>query len=164
MKTGVVYGSMYGNTEKVARAIAGAITASDGVTALRAGEANPADMESAGLLIVGSPTQGGRATPAIQEFISKIPAGGLENVRVTAFDTRFSAQEKGIGLRLLMGLLGYAAGRIANSLQAKGGSLAAPPEGFIVEDKEGPLKEGELERAAGWALRAVGQQQQALTA
>jgi hypothetical protein len=27
----------------------------------------------------------------------------------------------------------------------------APPEGFIVKGREGPLKDGELERAAGWA-------------
>ncbi len=48
-------------------------------------------------------------------------------------------------------LFGYAAGRIADSLKAKGGNLAPPPEGFIVKGNEGPLKEGELERAAGWA-------------
>jgi hypothetical protein len=46
---------------------------------------------------------------------------------------------------------GYAAPRIARALEKKGGNLAAPPEGFFVEDKEGPLKAGELERAAGWA-------------
>lgn len=26
-----------------------------------------------------------------------------------------------------------------------------PPEGFIVQDTEGPLRPGELERAAEWA-------------
>jgi flavodoxin I len=161
MNTLVVYDSVYGNTEKVAWAIARALAPDIAVTTLRVGEANVASLQPVDLLIVGSPTQGGRATPAIQEFINKIPTGGLKNVRVTAFDTRFSAQEKGIGLRILMGLVGYAAGRIANSLQAKGGSLAIPPEGFIVEDKEGPLKAGELERAVGWAMRALGQQQQA---
>jgi len=33
----------------------------------------------------------------------------------------------------------------------KGGRLVAEPEGFIVENKEGPLKQGELERANKWA-------------
>jgi hypothetical protein len=46
---------------------------------------------------------------------------------------------------------GYAAKRIANQLKRAGGSLIAPPEGFYVEDTEGPLKDGELERAANWA-------------
>jgi hypothetical protein len=45
--------------------------------------------------------------------------------------------------------------RIANNLKGKGGNLVAPPEGFFVTGKEGPLKEGELERAAGWAKGIV---------
>jgi flavodoxin len=151
MKALIVYDSVYGNTEKIARAIAGAITPSDGVKVLRAGEANPSELESIDLLIVGSPTHGGRPTPAIQEFLSKIPANALKNVSVTSFDTRFSAKDKGVGIRVLVGVLGYAAGRIADSLKGKGGHLAAPLEGFIIEGNEGPLKEGELERAAGWA-------------
>ena len=70
---------------------------------------------------------------------------------MTSFDTRFSAKDKGIGVRILLRVLGYAAGRIANRLERKGGHLAAEPEGFIVEDSEGPLKKSELERAANWA-------------
>ncbi|RIK37383.1 MAG: hypothetical protein DCC55_24455 [Chloroflexi bacterium] len=159
MNTLVVYDSAYGNTEKVARAIAEAFAPPHAVTVLRAGETNATALESIDLLIVGSPTQGGRPTPAIQEFVNQIPSGALADVNVAAFDTRISAQERGIGLRILMRLLGFAAGRIANSLQAKGGRLAAPPEGFIVEDKEGPLREGELERAAGWAVNTMAQPQ-----
>ena len=30
-----------------------------------------------------------------------------------------------------------------------------PPEGFFVEDTEGPLQAGELERAASWALKLL---------
>jgi len=62
---------------------------------------------------------------------------------VTAFDTRLPTR--------LVGIFGYAAARIADSLKRNGGTLIAPPEGFFVKGKEGPLKEGELERAAGWA-------------
>jgi flavodoxin len=151
MNTLIVYDSAYGNTEKIARAIAEAITPADEVAARRVAEVNPMELTSLDLLIVGSPTQGGRPTRAIQKFLGEIPANALRNVGVTAFDTRFSAQDQGFGLRILMRLLGYAAGRIATSLQGKGGVLATPPEGFIVEEKEGPLKQGELERAAGWA-------------
>ncbi len=151
MKALIVYDSVYGNTEKIARAIAGAITPSDGVKVLRAGEANPSELASIDLLIVGSPTHGGRPTPAIREFLSRIPANAVKNVGVTSFDTRFQAKDKGVGMRILLGVVGYAAGRITDSLKGKGGYLAPPPEGFIVEDNEGPLKQGELERAAGWA-------------
>ena len=151
MKALIVYDSFYGNTEKIAKAVAGAITPSDGVKVLRVGEANPSELESINLLIVGSPTRVGRPTPAIKEFLSKIPANALRNIGVTSFDTRISAKDKGVGIRILLGVLGYAAGRIMNNLKGKGGYLAALPEGFIVEGKEGPLKQGELERAADWA-------------
>ena len=72
-------------------------------------------------------------------------------MRVAAFDTRFEAEEQGVGLRLLMSVIRYAAERIAKDLAKKGGKHVAKPEGFIVENKEGPLKQGELERANKWA-------------
>jgi hypothetical protein len=37
----------------------------------------------------------------------------------------------------------------------KGGELVFPPEGFLVKKSEGPLKDGELERAAEWAKGLV---------
>jgi flavodoxin I len=48
---------------------------------------------------------------------------------------------------------GYAASTIAKALKKKGGQLAAPGEGFYVTGEQGPLKDGELERAADWAGR-----------
>jgi hypothetical protein len=39
---------------------------------------------------------------------------------------------------------------IADKLVEKGGRLIFPPEGFYVSGTEGPLKDGELERAAEW--------------
>jgi flavodoxin len=155
MKALIVYDSVYGNTEKIARAIAGALAPSGEVNVVRPGRVNASELEPVDLLIVGSPTHGGRPTKAIQEFLSKIPANALKNVGVTSFDTRFQAKDKGVGIRILVGVFGYAAGRIADSLKGKGGYLAAMPEGFIVEGNEGPLKQGELERAAGWARGIV---------
>lgn len=48
-------------------------------------------------------------------------------------------------------IFGYAAEPIARQLMKKGGTLALPPEGFYVKASEGPLKDGELDRAAAWA-------------
>ncbi len=143
MKALIVYDSVYGNTEKIAKAVAGAITPSDGVKVLRAGEANPSELESIDLLIVGSPTQGGRPTPAIQDFLNKVSEPAIKGINVAAFDTRFSTR--------WVGIFGYAAGKIADSLKRKGATLVASPEAFFVKGKEGPLKDGELERAASWA-------------
>ena len=143
MKVLIVYDSVYGNTEQIAKAVAGAITPSDGVKVLRAGEANPSELESIDLLIVGSPTQGGRPTPAIQDFLNKVSEPAIKGINVAAFDTRFSTR--------WVGIFGYAAGKIADSLKRKGTTLVASPEAFFVKGKEGPLKDGELERAASWA-------------
>jgi len=120
------------------------------VKVVQAGEANPSQLSSIDFLMIGSPTHAGRATRATKEFLRKIPANALENVRVASFDTRFSAKDKGIGARIVLGIFRYAAGRIATILEYKGGYLAMVPEGFIIENSEGPLKKGELERAAIW--------------
>ena len=155
MKFLIVYDSKFGNTEQIARAIAEAVTPLGEVKVLRVSKVNPSELTSIDFLIVGSPTHAGRATRATKEFLKKIPANALENVRVTSFDTRFSAKDKGIGVRILLRVLGYAAGRITENLKGKGDYLAAEVEGFIVEDTEGPLKKGELERAAIWAKGIV---------
>jgi len=141
MKALIIYDSVYGNTEKIARAIAEAITPSGEVKVLRAGEANPSELASADLLIVGSPTHAGRPTPPVQDFLNKVPK--LQGSNVAAFDTRSQAK--------LARVFGSAAGRIARNLEKKGGNLIASPEGFFVTSTKGPLKEGELERAAAWA-------------
>ena len=140
---------MYGNTEKIAQAIGEGLTGE--VKVVSVGEANPSDLKTCDLLIIGSPVHGGRATPALDTFIKQLPANSLEGISVAAFDTRFESEEQGVGLRLLMSVIRYAAPRLAKAMEKKGGILVAEPEGFIVENKEGPLKEGELERATKWA-------------
>ena len=149
MKVLIAYDSMYGNTEEIAKAIGGAITGE--IKVLRADETNASDLNLIGFLIVGSPTQGFRATRPVQTFIEGIPAGSLKGIDVAAFDTRIPSGDVGKGLRFIMKVGGYAAPRIAKALEKKGGNLVAPPAGFFVKDKEGPLKDGELERAASWA-------------
>ncbi len=151
MKAYVIYDSTYGNTEKIAQAIGNGLTGE--VNVMRLGEVNPAELGTCSLLIVGSPVHGGRATPELDAFIKQIPANSLEGVSIAAFDTRFEAEEQGVGLRILMSVIRYAAPRIAKALVKKGGILVAEPEGFIVENKEGPLKQGELERATRWATK-----------
>ena len=151
MKALIVYDSRFGNTEKVARAIGEAITPLGEAKVVQVGDANASELSSIDFLIVGSPTHAGGATRSIKEFLRKIPANALKNVQVASFDTRFSAKDKGIGARIVLGIFRYAAGRIATILEYKGGYLAMEPEGFIVEESEGPLKKGELERAATWA-------------
>jgi len=141
MKALVVYDSLYGNTEKIAQAIGGGIGGE--VKVVKVGEANPAELGSYDLVIVGSPTQGGRHTVATREFLGKIPADALKDKRVASFDTR--------GKTWVVKIFGWAANRIADALKEKGSNLVAPGEGFFVKTVKGPLVDGELERAAAWA-------------
>ena len=145
MKALIVYDSAYGNTEEIAKSIGSAITGD--VKVLRAGEVNPSDLESIDLLIAGSPTYGGRPTPVVRDFLNKVPKAAINGINVAAFDTRISAR--------WVRIFGYAAGKIAGLLKRKGGILVLSPEGFFVKGTKGPLKEGELERAASWAKEVV---------
>ena len=88
--------------------------------------------------------------------VKNIPAGKLNGIKVAAFDTRMDVKEvNNVVLTFFAKLFGYAAEPIGKQLVKKGGVEVVPPAGFIVEGSEGPLKEGELERAAEWAKRVL---------
>ena len=148
----IVYETFYGNTEKVAQAIAEALKGHGDVRVMRAAEAKAEQISGVDLLIVGSPTRAFRPCPATKAFLAAIPAVALQGVKVAAFDTRTAMDETVPGiLRFMARIFGYAAQPIAASLVKKGGTLVGSPEGFFVKGSEGPLLEGELARAAEWA-------------
>ena len=146
MKCIIIYDSVYGNTEKIAVGIKGKIP---GAVIAKATEVKIPDLCSFELVIVGSPTQGGRPLASVKNFLSEIPKGKLQKTRVAAFDTR--TEVKGFFLKLLVTLLGYAAPRILKALTDKGGKPVSQPQGFLVNGKEGPVITGEIERATSWA-------------
>ena len=123
------------------------------VETLQVSDVQPDQLAGVDLLIVGSPTRQFKATPATIGFLKGIPKIGLEGIKVAAFDARFTLDEseKVRILAWLVRIFGYAAQPIAGRLEKKGGKLVAPPEGFFVTDVEGPLLEGESERAVDWA-------------
>lgn len=154
MKVLVVYDSYFGNTEKVAQGIGRAL--GDDAPVKRPGDVKTEELSECDYLIVGSPTRAFRPSDAIKDFLGDIPSGGLKGVKVAAFDTRIAKEDTGNPLlRLMVSVFGYAAKPIADRLVRKGGELVGEPMGFIVLDAEGPLKEGELERAASWAESLV---------
>jgi flavodoxin len=152
MKALVIYDSQYGNTEKIARAIGQALSAAGETAVFHAGQVTAGALEGRDLIVVGSPTQAFHATKPIDELLQ---GHALQGIRAAAFDTRFDmAEVESRMLRMAVKLAGenaYAAPRIAAQLEKDGATLVVPPEGFIVTDTEGPLREGELERAAAWA-------------
>lgn len=151
MKTLVVYDSFFGNTEKIAMAIGKAFGNTKEVTICKAADVKPDMLDGLDYLIVGSPTRAFSPSPATKSFLKGIPSKKLTGVKVTAFDTRFAMTDKVPGfLRFMAKLFGYADKPILDSLKKKGGEETVPSEGFFVMDSEGPLENGEIERAVLW--------------
>jgi flavorubredoxin len=144
MNTIVVYDSQYGNTERIAQTISETLRTFGTARAIRVDLAHQNSLEGVDLLIVGSPTQGFRPTLAIQSFLGHLSDESFNRMAVACFDTRFHG--------FLWG--SSAAPRMAKQLRALGAELLAAPESFFVQSmkKEGPLLDGEVERAATWAL------------
>lgn len=160
MKALVVYDSFFGNTEQIARAIGDALAAQADVQILRVGDVKPEHLTGLGLLVVGSPTRGFSASPATKAWLKALAPDSLREVKVAAFDTRIAVSDVNSRiLSVLVKLFGYAAEPIAARLQKRGGTLVIPPEGFFVKDTEGPLKDGELKRAAAWAQQLMAKAQ-----
>lgn len=153
MKALVAYDSAYGNTEQIARAIGQALGPEEEVQVLRVGAVAPEQISGLSLLIVGSPTQKFSPTGATTRLLKSIPDGSLKGVKVAAFDTRITeAEVERIKiLNFFVRIFGYAAEPIAKRLEKKGGKQVAAPAGFYVGGTEGPLLDGELDRAAAWA-------------
>jgi len=156
LKILIIYDSVYGNTEQIAQEIGNALCFHKDVEILRVGDVKLQQLTGLDLLIVGSPTQRFRPTIAINRLLGRIPRNGLKGVKVAAFDTRLSISDIESSIeRFAVKTGGYAAKPMADRLKKSGGNLIMPPEGFYVKGMEGPLKEGELERAAEWVKQII---------
>jgi glutathione S-transferase len=168
----VVYESVYGNTRAIAEAVAEGL---GGVPVLPVREA--AQREGAvDLLVVGGPThmhglattrsrQAGidaaehHASVEIDAYAAASPGlrswlGGLSPDvarQAAAFDTRLDKAPW---------LTGKAARGIARRLRRRGIEVL-DTKSFLVEDSEGPLEAGELERARAWGAKLAQSMRQA---
>jgi flavodoxin len=156
MLTVVVYDSSFGNTARVAQAMASGAGTPGSVRVLSAAEATARFPERPDLLLVGGPTQRHRLSPALRGFLDALPWGSLKGVQAASFDTRY---------RMTALLSGSAARDADGGLRKAGCRLIAPPESFFMErdlppkgekrrDELETLEAGELERAQEWG-RAV---------
>lgn len=146
----IIYDTTYGNTKEIAEAIGEAMN----VPAARiqsVKDLEMPDLKELEVLVVGSPTYGFSPSQPIRNFLRKLPPDSLGGIKIAAFDTRADITDiNNKFLRFLMKMFGYAAKPIQAKLIRKGGTPAGEPMGFMVKDKEGPLKEGELTRAKKW--------------
>jgi flavodoxin I len=151
----VVFDTQYGNTEQIARAIAGGLPSSISIRVEKAGQVGEVEAEQIDLLIVGGPTQRQRITADLKAVLQGIPRRSLKDLDAAAFDTRY---------RMAKWLTGSAADRAARLLKKLGAHLVLPPESFFIERDVPPegqkrrheledLEPGEIERATEWAHR-----------
>lgn len=142
----VVYDSKFGNTERIATEIAERLHRHGPVELLNVERAPRAMPRSLDLLVVGGPTQGHGASPALRRWLEGLQP--VDGVRAAAFDTRFAKARW---------LTGSAAVVVARQLRRAGFQIVRDPESYFVAHTEGPLIDGELERAADWADTLVAQ-------
>jgi hypothetical protein len=168
----VIFESIYGNTREVAEAIGSGLGASGDVEVKPIHEVEQSALAATDLVVVGGPTHmhglassmsRKMAVKAAEDESVEVDDSAHEELalrswlahtelpggRAAAFDTRVDKSPM---------LTGSAARGIAKRLRRSGYEIVADPESFFVEDSEGPLAEGELERAreGGASLVAAG--------
>jgi flavorubredoxin len=160
LKALIVYDSVFGNTGLVAQTIDEGISDKfpEGSQTIHISDEVAEHLKGLDLLIIGSPTRSLRPTLAVNEFLKSLPRNHISDLQVAAFDTRIWLETVDSSVvRFIVDKGGYAASSIAKALQKKGGDLVSSPEGFLVTGEQGPLKEGELERAKEWAREIANQ-------
>jgi len=134
----VLYGSVFGNTEKVAKALSTGIQRHCRVDCVNIKDADPKRFAEYGLIAIGAPTQAHSAYKPMKDFLSSLEGTkNLVGVLGFAFDTRFD-----------MPLSGSAAKYIEKRLEELGFKIFAPRASAIVSGgmKDNVLRDGEEAR------------------
>ena len=152
MKSLIVFDSVFGNTERVARHLGTILAETGELTVVKIPDYSPDMLPGTELLLLGSPTRAFKPTPAMTALIRSFPASTLKGLKIGVFDTRITLEDIPVKfIRFFQKRSGGAAGVMARLFARKGITLVSEPEGFCVLESEGPLKDGELDRAAAWA-------------
>ena len=154
----VIYESMYGNTEQIARAIGDGLAERMQVDVVEVGVAPTRLAADVGLVIVGGPTHAfsmsrpGTRASAAKETESALVSGGIgvrewlegletsESPVAAAYDTHVDHPR-------FLRHVGSAAAAIAKQQEKLGMEVVAEPKHFWVAGSLGPLRDGELQRA-----------------
>jgi hypothetical protein len=163
----VVYESVFGDAEKIARAVAEGLAARMDVDVAAAREAPTKLPAEVSMLVVGGPNHGfsmprpSTREGAVRDHLAQIPdtSFGLHEwldvvaipqaIGAAAFDTRMDHPK-------LITKMDHASKTEEKLLRGLGATLIAPAEHFLVTDMKGPLREGEEDRARRWG-QALGE-------
>jgi hypothetical protein len=97
---------------------------------------------------MGSPTHRMNLPEGVRPVFEALPKRILRRTPVAAFDTSY---------KMSAFLSRFtAAKKLSHKLRQLGGRRIIPPETFHVVGREGPLYDGEVERARAWAASILG--------
>jgi len=132
VKASVVYYSLYGNTEKVAKALAAGLESGGvDVNVVKVDEVKFDELGEVDLLCVGSPVHAWNTSKPVQDFLERLKSvEGLTGKKAFAFDTKMKSR-----------LAGSAGGKIERKLKDLGLTIARHSESAIVKGRDGPLEE-----------------------
>lgn len=158
MRAVVVYESHWGNTARIARAIAEGIGPDAKV--LTTTEATPETLQGADLVVAGAPVMAfglpsdtmlrnaandakapapaDTSHPSLRSWLDALPKG---SGAAAAFDTRLSWSPRG------------ATGTIEGKLRKAGYRTVSKGGEFVVTGAYGPLRDGEEDRARAWGSK-----------
>jgi hypothetical protein len=157
----VVYESVFGDAKKIAEAVANGLSAELDVAVVPAGKAPNEIKDDVDLLVIGGPNHGfsmpreSTREGAIKQYGATIEdtRTGLhewldtvrlpQGIRAAAFDTRSDHPK-------LLVKMDHASRTEEKLLKGLGASLLADAEHFYVTSAQGPLADGEEERASQW--------------
>jgi flavodoxin len=133
----VVYYTVYGNTEKVAKALsAGLQSAGCEVETSRVDAVRYDELSSIDLLCVGTPVHAFNISKPAKEFLARLAdQQGMSGKKAFAFDTKLKSR-----------MAGTAGGKIEKKLGKLGFEIIEPAKSAVVKGREGPLEEGVEER------------------
>jgi flavodoxin len=172
MRALVVYESMFGNTAQIARAVAEGLGESVDVQVTEVTDAPTEPDPDVALIVAGGPThafsmsrtstrgdainQGaheGEREFGLREWMAALPAG-QHTEKIATFDTKIESMHH---------IPGSAAKGAAKAARRHGYESAAKAESFYVHDVDGPLLDGELDRARAWGRQLAASITQAAT-
>ena len=139
----VVCFSKFGNTKQVAEVIAQRLQSAASVRVMSMDRLMASDLEEVDLVVMGTPTHRMNLPREIVPVFESLPKRIIKGKPAAAFDTSY---------KMSWWLNHFtAAKRLSRKLRKLGGKRIVPPETFLVVGREGPLYEGEIERAKAWA-------------
>ncbi len=132
MRTLIIYDSLYGNTEKVAGALARGMRGGGvDVDCVRANTVDIGTLGAYDTLVIGGPTHKLGLSDTMKAFMKQFKDAGVTNKKAFAFDTKLKSR-----------FAGSAGKKIEQQMKQSGINVVKPYVSAIVTGSEGPLKEG----------------------